>query len=387
MARVLRRASASSPMPPEEPPDLGPFPEHFRSDGKAWAAAVNGKSGRHRTFRVIRNVALSLWVVFVVGSGVAIAYDHATASHLLPATRIGGVKVGSRSPAEAKALLTERVVRPLQTRPLTLRAHTTLHVSAWDMGVHIDLGDALRAVHQRQRSTPIVTRLWRRVFGDDTPNPLRSEIDQGRLQAFLAKTAAQVDRPVRDATVEVQGDALKVVPHEVGRRLDVGAARKQLVGALTTGVTNIRLPVELTQPELRTEQFSKVIMVHTGSQRLDLYLDGKVGRSFPVATGTPGYPTPHGQFHITAKRMNPTWGNPWADWSMNMPAFIGPGPNNPLGTRAMNLSVGGIRIHGSPDAASIGRPASHGCIRMHLRDAEELFDMIDVGTPVLVRAT
>jgi lipoprotein-anchoring transpeptidase ErfK/SrfK len=67
-----------------------------------------------------------------------------------------------------------------------------------------------------------------------------------------------------------------------------------------------------------------------------------------------------------------------------MPAYIGPGPNNPLGTRAMNLSIGGIRIHGTPDSGSIGGPASHGCIRMYMHDAEELFDIIDVGTPVLI---
>jgi lipoprotein-anchoring transpeptidase ErfK/SrfK len=87
---------------------------------------------------------------------------------------------------------------------------------------------------------------------------------------------------------------------------------------------------------------------------------------------------------ITAKRRNPTWVNPWADWSQTMPASIGPGPNNPLGTRALNISASGIRIHGTPDAASIGGPASHGCIRMHMHDAEALFELVDVGTPVVI---
>jgi lipoprotein-anchoring transpeptidase ErfK/SrfK len=50
----------------------------------------------------------------------------------------------------------------------------------------------------------------------------------------------------------------------------------------------------------------------------------------------------------------------------------------------MNLSASGIRIHGTPDAGSIGGPASHGCIRMYMRDAEELFETIDVGTPVVI---
>ena len=67
-----------------------------------------------------------------------------------------------------------------------------------------------------------------------------------------------------------------------------------------------------------------------------------------------------------------------------MPEFIPPGPSNPLGTRAMNLSASGIRIHGTPDDGSIGSNASHGCIRMHIHDAEELFEKVDVGMPVVI---
>ena len=109
-----------------------------------------------------------------------------------------------------------------------------------------------------------------------------------------------------------------------------------------------------------------------------------MSKQYRVATGTGGYPTPHGQFHITAKRLNPTWYNPNSDWSRGMPAFIGPGPSNPLGTRAMNLNASGIRIHGTPDSGSIGTNASHGCIRMQMHEAEDLFERVEVGTPVLV---
>jgi murein L,D-transpeptidase YcbB/YkuD len=204
------------------------------------------------------------------------------------------------------------------------------------------------------------------------------------LDAFIAATAQHVDRDKRDATVEIHGAGLKVIPHQVGRRLDQQGAIDRITHGLRTGQRDIELPVAMTEPELRTEAFKKVIYVRTGSNTLHLYVDGRVSRSFRVATGTPGYPTPHGQWKITAKRRNPTWVNPWADWSQNMPAAIGPGPDNPLGTRALNLNASGIRIHGSPDAGSIGRPASHGCIRMHLRDAETLFELVDVGTPVVI---
>lgn len=366
MARVLRRASAPAPAPAEGPPS-----------GRGPAGSENVRSA-------LRRAALTVAVLAGVGALTAVGYDRLSTGQLLPKTHIGGVTVGSRAPAEAEAMLTERIVRPLQTEPITLRAHTTFRASAWDMGLRVQVADAVRVVHERQRSLPLVRRLWARAFGEGRRDPLRSVVDERRLREFLASSSKRIDRPVRDAAVEVKGATLAVVPHQVGRTLDVPAAAAHLVNALRTGDTDIRLPVALTQPELRTEAFAKVILVNTRSNTLHLYLDRKVARTYRVATGTPGYPTPLGQFRITAKRRNPTWGNPWAPWSMNMPAFIGPGPNNPLGTRALNISASGIRIHGTPDAASIGGPASHGCIRMLMREAEELFEIVDVGTPVLI---
>ena len=65
---------------------------------------------------------------------------------------------------------------------------------------------------------------------------------------------------------------------------------------------------------------------------------------------------------------------------------IPPGPGNPLGTRWMGLSAPNVGIHGTPDAASIGYSASHGCIRMLIPQVEWLFTQVDVGTPVFIVA-
>lgn len=366
MARILRRASVDEPTSLDKPP----------------------KSGQDRVPRPLKTAAVVVWLLIFAATGLAVAYDKLTADHLFPSTRIGGIVVGSRSLDNAQDILTERVVRPLQTEPITLdAAGERLQASAWRIGLRLDVAKAVRAVHERQQSSSFAARVWRRVFGDAERYPLRSTIAHDLLTGFMTQTAQRIDRPARDASVELAGGELKITPHETGRRLDVPRAVDQLVGALRQGQRNLQLPVEIFEPSLRTESFSKVIFVRTGSNRLELYLDRKHAKTYPVATGTPGYPTPHGKFRVTVKRRNPTWVNPWADWSLNMPARIGPGPNNPLGTRALNISASGIRIHGTPDASSIGGPASHGCIRMFMHDAEELFDRVDVGTPVIITGT
>jgi lipoprotein-anchoring transpeptidase ErfK/SrfK len=109
-------------------------------------------------------------------------------------------------------------------------------------------------------------------------------------------------------------------------------------------------------------------------------------RTFGVATGQRQYPTPLGRFRIIVKWKNPWWyppNSPWAQGQRPIP----PGPDNPLGTRWMGLSAPGVGIHGTPSDSSIGYSVSHGCIRMHIPEAEWLFNHIDVGTTVFIVAS
>lgn len=127
-----------------------------------------------------------------------------------------------------------------------------------------------------------------------------------------------------------------------------------------------------------------------GAIRIDrnattLYLldGGKVVRTFRVAVGQAKYPTPRGSFTVISKEYNPTWNPPPSPWAEGLEP-VPPGPNNPLGTRWMGLSSPSIGIHGTYASSSIGTWASHGCIRMHIRDVEQLFELVYVGTPVTI---
>jgi lipoprotein-anchoring transpeptidase ErfK/SrfK len=109
-------------------------------------------------------------------------------------------------------------------------------------------------------------------------------------------------------------------------------------------------------------------------------------RTFGIATGTAEYPTPLGIYSIATMQRDPWWiPPPNSDWARGKKP-IPPGPGNPLGTRWMGTTAPLVGIHGTPDAASIGYSASHGCIRMRVPDAEALFNEVSVGTPVLIVA-
>jgi lipoprotein-anchoring transpeptidase ErfK/SrfK len=257
-------------------------------------------------------------------------------------------------------------------------------VTPWNLGLRLEVRDFVRDTLQSQREKPIIERVWHRIFGVDGDISLAAEIDDDVLDEYMARIDGIIDRAPEDARMELTGDTLKVIPHKLGRDMRAREGEKAIVNGLSSGDKTIQLPVATTEPALKADAFTKVLVINTSANTLDFYRDGKVSKTYGVATGTGGYPTPHGQFRVTAKRRNPTWVNPNSDWSRDMPPYIGPGRNNPLGTRALNLSASGIRIHGTPDDASIGTNASHGCIRMHMHEVEELFEQVDVGTPVLI---
>jgi L,D-transpeptidase ErfK/SrfK len=120
------------------------------------------------------------------------------------------------------------------------------------------------------------------------------------------------------------------------------------------------------------------IVVSIPDRKLVL-LDGDlVVRIYDVAVGKPSTPTPQGKFAIINRVPNPAWYGP--------SVTVAPGKNNPLGSRWMGLSAKGYGIHGTNVPSSIGKAASHGCVRMRKQDLEELFEMVTVGTTVELQA-
>jgi lipoprotein-anchoring transpeptidase ErfK/SrfK len=118
----------------------------------------------------------------------------------------------------------------------------------------------------------------------------------------------------------------------------------------------------------------RVIVVSLEDHKLALVEDGKVKKIYSVAVGKPSTPSPVGTFTIAHRVMNPTYSHDGR--------VVPPGPNNPVGTRWMGLSIPGYGIHGTNVPSSIGKAASHGCIRMAKRDLEELYPMVEVGDTV-----
>ncbi len=128
------------------------------------------------------------------------------------------------------------------------------------------------------------------------------------------------------------------------------------------------------------------IVINLAELRLYHYAaDGSVA-SMAIGIGTEAAQTPLGDTTVVGKRRNPTW---WPPASIraerpDLPASVPPGPDNPLGDRALDLGWPLYRIHGTNRPYGVGRRVSHGCIRLYAEDIAALFEAVAVGTPVRV---
>jgi L,D-transpeptidase ErfK/SrfK len=129
------------------------------------------------------------------------------------------------------------------------------------------------------------------------------------------------------------------------------------------------------------------IVLNLGERRLYYFPPGG-GRveTFPIGIGATGFDTPHSVTRVVAKIADPPWVPPPSIRAEqpDLPAAIGPGPDNPLGAYELRLGWKNYLIHGTNKPDGVGRNVSHGCIHLYPEDIEKLFGEAAVGTPVRV---
>src|SRR5881409_724568 len=140
--------------------------------------------------------------------------------------------------------------------------------------------------------------------------------------------------------------------------------------------TAILLLTALFAPTAAAQDFGAArrahqVLVSIPDRKLAVLEGGKVIRTFPVAVGASVSPSPSGEFKVVNRIAKPTYYHP----GVVIPAGVG----NPIGTRWLGLNRKGFGIHGTNEPGSIGKAASHGCIRMAKADLEELFTLVQSG--------
>src|SRR5919201_1353023 len=332
-------------------------------------------------------IAILMSTTLVAAGAGGYVYARASAGQILPGVRAAGVDVGGLSPADARRAVSVVVRRRLRL-PLTVVAGGRRWATTpWALGVRGQVADAVDRALSISRSVSWVTSAYDRLAGATVDRSIAVSYAVRRVvvQSFVARVAVAVFDPARNAAMTVRGDRLVAIHPRSGRALAVKASVRDLIAALSSGRSRVKLPVRGVAPTVTATTLGETITVDLSTNTLRLYKGLRATRAYPVATAQPGFTTPIGVWQVEAKEHNPAWYNPAPDgWGAGMPLYIPPGPENPLGLRALGLNAPGVFIHGTPETWSVGTYASHGCIRMFENDAIALYRSVPLGTRVII---
>ena len=338
---------------------------------------------------------LTIAAAIVVGllglgaAGVAYAtydYSNSYAGKFLPGTSVAGIDVsGLTAPEALKEVRAE--IRPQLDRTISL----TYKDQSWEttpreLGARGDARKVVAAAMKASERASFMDKVGMRFLDESVGFEREVAITYPRRGAkqLVARIADRLDAEPVDAAIDYSTGWVEITKERTGIAVDAQRSTRNLRKAMVGGGDTAEIDYKVTKPEVTSDAFDQVLLVRHNEKKLYLYQDGEITGSWTVAIGTPGYPTPTGVYSVTEKRYMPTWVNPAPDgWGSSMPAQIGPGPNNPLGLRALNWSAPAIRFHGTENLSSLGTAASHGCVRLSNDDAVELYDLVDVGASIV----
>lgn len=187
-------------------------------------------------------------------------------------------------------------------------------------------------------------------------------------------------------------DTLSDLAREYGLGYDeIVAANPDVDPWLPGEGTPVLLPTQYVIPDVPREG----IVLNIASKRLFYFPAMEEGRpqtvmTYPIGIGRVGWETPLGETQVVSKAVDPHWYVPasvrqeHAEAGNPLPSVVPPGPDNPLGNRVLKLDMPGYLIHGTNQPYGVGMRVSHGCVRLYPENIELLYDLVEVGNPVLI---
>jgi lipoprotein-anchoring transpeptidase ErfK/SrfK len=344
-----------------------------------------------RTRLIVLTSVLVLLALGLVGG--AYAYDRSKRDRIAEGVTVNGVAIGGMTRAQAEAKLRATLLEPLD-RPVKATYHgRTFTLTPRQAAIGIDIRGTVGKALARSQQGNLFSRSWRNLRNESLDTTLGANVSysQPAIERLVRRARKAIDRAPRDAHVDLSKGIVDPKPSRTGIRVKYNTLAKDLRRTLLSpgADTEVEVQTAVVRPKVSTAELAKkypaVLIVDRSHFRLTLYKHLKRAKTYGIAVGQVGLETPAGLYNIQNKAVNPAWHVPNSDWAGDLAGKVIPGddPSNPIKARWMGI-YDGAGIHGTSEDASIGSAASHGCIRMHIPDVEELYDEVPVGAPVYI---
>jgi lipoprotein-anchoring transpeptidase ErfK/SrfK len=331
--------------------------------------------------------------VFVLGlCAIAYAYDRSQGEKIADGVTIGGVDVGGLNAKEAERRIRRQLLAPLKHSLKVGYDGDSWRLPGKRLKVHADLEAAVQDALDASREGGLPGRVIRYVTGGEVDKHVSAEVTYSRpaVNKFVRRVADEVERAPQDASVDASGDGLSVASAVYGRKLRDDLLTKQLDDAVLNANADhaITARTHSVKPEVLGDEvaaeYPSYLTLDRSTFTLRLWKNLKLAQTYTVAVGMEGLETPEGLYAIQEKEEEPVWHVPESSWAGSLAGQdIPPGPENPIKARWLGIFEG-AGIHGTEETYSLGSAASHGCVRMAIPDVIELYDQVEVGTPIYI---
>jgi lipoprotein-anchoring transpeptidase ErfK/SrfK len=338
-------------------------------------------------------LAATVLLLLVVAAGGVYAYDQARAGQIAEGVQVGGVALGGLSREQARIKLEHVILDPLRQPIVVRHAGQTWKLGPREARIAADLGAMVDEAVARSREGNLLARSFRELSGGRVNADLRPTVrfSDAAIIRLIDRVRRAVERPATNAKVTISAAGISQVPGHNGVAVRGAELHRAIKAAIVSPAASRSFVAQTrdVSPKVGTADLAKkyatVLIVNRKAFSLTLYKDLKVKKSYGIAVGRVGLETPAGLYTIQDKAIDPAWHVPNSPWAGKLAGKVIPGgaPDNPIKARWLGV-YDGVGVHGTSDDASIGSNASHGCIRMHIPDVEELYPQVPVGSPIYI---
>jgi len=342
-----------------------------------------------------RLLVLAAFVAFLGIGGVAGAYfyDDSKKDLIAEGVKVNGVPIGGMTRAEAEKKLSATLLAPLDRPVKVAYKDRTFTLSQKAAAIGIDIRGSVDKALRSSQEGNMFSRSWRNIRNESLNQELAAEVSYNKpaIDKLVKRVRKSLERKPVEAKVDLSKGFIDEHGSKTGLRVKYNTLAKEVEQTLLDpgNTDEVKIRTTVVQPKVSTADLAKkypaVLIVARGSFKLTLYKNLKKAKTYGIAVGQVGLDTPAGLYTIQNKAVNPAWHVPNSAWAGDLAGKViaGDDPSNPIKARWMGI-YDGVGVHGTSDDASIGSAASHGCIRMHVPDVEELYDQVPVGAPIYI---
>jgi lipoprotein-anchoring transpeptidase ErfK/SrfK len=339
-------------------------------------------------------VIASLLVVIGLGGLAAVYfYDQSKQDLVAEGVKVNGVPIGGLTRVQAEQKLSASLLKPLDRPVKVAYKDRTFTLTQKAASIGIDIRGSVDKALKRSQEGDMFSRAWRNVRNESIDTELAADVSYNKpaIDKLVKRVQKALDRKAKDAKLDLSEGFKEPTRSKTGLRVKYNSLAKDLEQTLLTPnkTEPVKVKTTVVQPKVSTKQIAEkypaILVADRKNFKLKLYKNLKLAKTYGIAVGKVGMDTPAGLYNIQNKAVNPAWHVPNSDWAGDLAGKViaGDDPSNPIKARWLGI-YDGVGIHGTSDDASIGSAASHGCLRMHIPDVEELYDQVPVGAPIYI---